>query len=252
MEQYQSEDITKLAKALLLVQKVLQPAVKDALNPFAKNKYATLNSIMDVCREHLIDNGIWLTQYPVPVEVGHMGLVTKLTHAETGQWQSGLLMMPLPKADPQGYGSAMTYGRRYALSAMLGIVTEEDDDGLGYDLGGMPAAKGSSRKRQVGQAKQATGKDNKPNVEFEQESRAGKAKSVDSNELTSQSTNMVHPVLKTMPKLDGVEYSTTTTKDGKTCIIATGNTASKKQILSQAGFTWNVQRKIWWRYVDAA
>jgi len=250
MCEYQSEDITKLAKALLAVQKVLQPAVKDALNPFAKNKYATLNSIMDVCREHLIDNGIWLTQYPVPVEVGHMGLVTKLTHAETGQWQSGLLMMPLAKSDPQGYGSAMTYARRYALSALLGIVTEEDDDGQG----GMPATKSTNRKRQVQQAKQPAEKDNASNAEseFEQDTRARKAKSGDINESISPPTNVVHPALKTMPKLDGVDYSTTVTKDGKTCIIATGNTANKKQILSQAGFTWNVQRKLWWRYIDAA
>jgi len=70
MKQYQSQDITKLAKALLLVQRVLQPAVKDALNPFAKNRYASLNSIMDVCREPLLDNGIWLCQYPVPVGIG--------------------------------------------------------------------------------------------------------------------------------------------------------------------------------------
>jgi len=233
MEQYQSEDITKLAKALLSVQKVLQPAVKDALNPFAKNKYATLNSIMDVCREHLIDNGIWLTQYPVPVEVGHMGLVTKLTHAETGQWQSGLLMMPLAKSDPQGYGSAMTYARRYALSALLGIVTEEDDDGQG----GMPATKSTNRKRQTQVAKSLPAKGNGAGIESEQPPHLD---------------NLKHPALKTMPKLDGVNYTTTTTKDGKTCIIATGNTANKKQILSQAGFTWNVQRKLWWRYIDAA
>jgi len=159
---------------------------------------------MDLCREHLIDNGIWLTQYPVPVDAGYLGLVTKLTHVETGQWQSGLMMMPLAKSDPQGYGSAMTYASRYSLSALLGIVTEEDDDGLG----GMPAAKGSSRNRQVEQAKQATEKDNAFNVEseFEQDTRAGKAKSVNSNGSISQLTNVVHQALKTMPKLDGVEF----------------------------------------------
>ena len=51
------------------------------------------------------------------------------THAESGQWQSSLAVVPLPKADPQGVGISMTYMRRYALSAMLGIVTEEDTDG---------------------------------------------------------------------------------------------------------------------------
>ena len=53
-----------------------------------------------------------------------LGLVTRLTRAESGQWQPSLAVVPLPKADPQGVGISMTYIRRYALSAMLGIVTE--------------------------------------------------------------------------------------------------------------------------------
>ena len=61
-------------------------------------------------------------------------LVTKLTHAESGQWESSLAVVQLPKADPQGMGSAMTYARRYALTAMLGMVTE-DDDGEGAKNG---------------------------------------------------------------------------------------------------------------------
>ena len=126
---YASDDIRELAKALLNVQRQLQPAVKDAVNPFIKNKYATLNSVMDCCRSVLMENGILLIQYPVPAEPGYFGLVTKLVHAETGQYQAGLAMIPLAKNDAQGLGSACTYGRRYALSAMLGIVTEEDDDG---------------------------------------------------------------------------------------------------------------------------
>ena len=135
MNQYQSENITDLAKALLCVQRTVQPATKDAENPFTKSWYASLNSVMDACRDALIQNGIWLCQYPVPVEQPNsLGLVTKLTHAESGQWQSSLAVVPLPKADPQGMGSAMTYARRYALTAMLGMVTE-DDDGEGAKNG---------------------------------------------------------------------------------------------------------------------
>ena len=128
METFCSEEIGKLAQALLKVQRQLQPALKDADNPFTKSRYATLNSVMDSCRQALLDNGIWLCQYP-PVESGCLGLVTKLTHAESGQWQASLAVVPLPRADPQGVGISMTYIRRYALSAMLGIVTEEDTDG---------------------------------------------------------------------------------------------------------------------------
>ena len=129
MKSFCSEQICELALALINVQRQLQPATKDANNPFTKSRYATLNSVMDSCRDALLSNNIWLCQYPVPAEPGYLGLVTKLTHAESGQWQSSLAVVPLPKADPQGVGISMTYMRRYALSAMLGIVTEEDTDG---------------------------------------------------------------------------------------------------------------------------
>lgn len=131
---YASENITDLAKALIKVQSQLQPAIKDAKNPFVNNKYATLNSVMDTCRKALISNGILLTQYPIPAESGYFDLVTKLIHAETGQYQASITMIPLAKNDAQGLGSACTYARRYALSAMLGIVTEEDDDGNAASL----------------------------------------------------------------------------------------------------------------------
>ena len=88
MDTYSSTDIKALATALINVQRALQPASKDALNPFTKSRYATLNSVMEACRNALTDNGIWLTQYPVPAEPGHLGLVTKLTHAASGQWQA--------------------------------------------------------------------------------------------------------------------------------------------------------------------
>lgn len=75
----------------------------------------------------------------MPVEQPNsIGLVTKLTHAESGQWQSSLAVVPLPKADPQGMGAAMIYARRYALTAMLGMVTE-NDDGEGAKNGKKPS-----------------------------------------------------------------------------------------------------------------
>ena len=87
MSPYQSENITDLAKALLKLQRTVQPIAKDSENTFTKSGYASLNSVMDACRDALIENGIWLCQYPVPVEQPNtLGLVTKLTHAESGQW----------------------------------------------------------------------------------------------------------------------------------------------------------------------
>ena len=88
---------------------------------------------MKFCRSLLSAQAIWLTQLPCPAPVelgaGHIGLETRLIHAESGQWISSVAIIPLPKNDPQGMGSAITYARRYALTAMLGIITEEDDDG---------------------------------------------------------------------------------------------------------------------------
>ncbi len=131
MENYCSDQINELALALIDVQKQMAPATRDGKNPFICSNYATLNSVMVSCRDILLEHGIWLTQLPVraPLELGpgYLGLMTKLIHAESGQWQASLTVTPLPRADPQGMGSAITYARRYALTAMLGIITEDDD-----------------------------------------------------------------------------------------------------------------------------
>ena len=110
MELFCSESTKELASAMLTVPAEINPAVKDGDNPFAKTRYATLNSVVEASREALLKYGIWLVQYSVSAESGHLGLVTKLIHAASGQWQASLMVMPLPKADPQGYGSALTLG----------------------------------------------------------------------------------------------------------------------------------------------
>ena len=233
MNQYQSENITDVAKALLNVQRTVQPIARDAENPFTKSWYASLNIVMDACRDALIENGIWLCQYPVPVEQPNsLGLVTKLTHAESGQWQSSLAVVPLPKADPQGMGSAITYCRRYALTAMLGMVTE-DDDGEGARTG----RKTPSRPKLPVNAPEAR-----------------KAASGGTNVENSSPnlSNRPPAALENLPPLEGITYQQVTAQDGRPCIIASGNTQAKKEILTGAGFRWNPQRKLWWKYVDAA
>ena len=233
MNQYQSESITDLAKALLNVQRTVQPIAKDAENPFTKSWYASLNSVMDACRDALIENGIWLCQYPVPVEQPNsLGLVTKLTHAESGQWQSSLAVVPLPKADPQGMGSAMTYCRRYALTAMLGMVTE-DDDGEGARTG----RKSASRPKLPVNAP---------------ESQKARQRNPSIKNNSSPPSNRTPARLENLPPLEGIAYQQVTAQDGRPCIIATGNTQAKKELLMGAGFRWNAQRKLWWKYVDAA
>lgn len=234
MHEYQSSDITKLAAALIQVQRELQPAVKDASNPFTQNRYATFNCVMDTCRESLLNNGIWLCQYPVQVEAGHMGLVTKLTHAESGQWQASLAVLPLPKADPQGYGSCISYGKRYALTAMLGMVTE-DDDGEGAK---MPENSGAGSRR--GRNAPVTQKE--PQRTQTQGSQQNNGSKSGSN----------GDAISILPKIDGITYQSVTATDGRPCIVAVGNTQPKKELLMGAGFKWNAQRKMWWKYADAA
>jgi hypothetical protein len=122
-----SDSIANLAKALSIVQGALKPASKDASNPFFKSKYADLNSVWDACRDLLAANGLAVTQLNQITDLGVI-VETVLMH-ESGEWISGEMLLPLSKNDPQGVGSATTYGRRYGLAAIIGIVSDEDDDG---------------------------------------------------------------------------------------------------------------------------
>lgn len=223
--QMSSQEITELAEAMIQVQQTLSPALKDAENTFTNSRYATLHSIMNTCRDALLEYGIWLTQYPVSVEANQLGLVTKIVHAETGQWQASLLTMPLPKNDPQGYGSAMTYARRYGLSALIGIVTENDDDG---DL--------------------ASHQSEPCNSAFSSQNHGTNSAATQAKSLPQGSA----PSMANLPRLDGVQYRKGTANDGKQCVFATGDTHSKKEFLRKAGFRWDGTRKLWWRYADAA
>jgi len=117
-----------LATALLMAQRCITPAPRDSENPFCGNRYASLASVMSVCKNALIENGIVLLQFPEQPDEEHISLLTRLLHAESGETIESKITMPIVKKDPQSLGSAITYARRYALSALLGIVSEEDDD----------------------------------------------------------------------------------------------------------------------------
>lgn len=122
----QSDTIAALADALAKFQGQAEGAKKNAQNPHLKNKYADLGSVWEAVREPLTLYGLSVVQLPMPSEPGTLRLRTQLLH-KSGEWLASELVMPLAKADPQGYGSALTYARRYALAALLG-VTQEDDD----------------------------------------------------------------------------------------------------------------------------
>ena len=121
-----SDSIAKLAPALLAAQKAITFAAKDTANPFFKTKYADLPCVIDAIKGPLNDAGIVFTQSASPSEPGFLAMTTRLIH-ESGEWIEDTATLPLPKADPQGYGSASTYARRYALAAITGLYQDDDD-----------------------------------------------------------------------------------------------------------------------------
>lgn len=121
-----SADIKELATALFKVQRTLKPALKDTDNPFFKSKYADLGSVWAACDRQLCDNDIVVIQAP-GFEPGFATLTTRLLHAPSGQWIQEKAGCKLLKDDAQGYGSAISYLRRYSLSALLGILADDDD-----------------------------------------------------------------------------------------------------------------------------
>lgn len=123
-----SEQLNDLAAALAKAQAVMKHAVKDADNPFYKSKYADLASVAEACREALASNGLSVVQGTQKGDGPAIHLDTMLLHT-SGQWMRSTLTMTPTKQDPQGIGSCITYARRYSLSAICGIATEEDDDG---------------------------------------------------------------------------------------------------------------------------
>lgn len=119
-----SESIKEIANALCKFQAEVEKIKKGATNPFFKSKYATLADILDVIRQPLANNGLSFVQFPK----GEHGLETMLMHT-SGEYLSESYSMRPVKDDPQGAGSVITYQRRYALGAVLGLNIDEDDDG---------------------------------------------------------------------------------------------------------------------------
>jgi len=124
-----SEKIGNLAKSLASAQKAIKVASKDATNPHFRSRYSDLQSIDEAARPHLCANGIAVTQ-GVGAGDGQAWCQTMLVHAETGEWMSCMLSLPVGKWDAQGIGSALTYARRYSFSALVAVPSgEADDDG---------------------------------------------------------------------------------------------------------------------------
>ena len=116
--------LAKIAAALAAAQAELHGPTKDATNPHFKSKYADLANVVEACRP-LNRPGIAILQ-PVRADGAQVTVTTLLLHS-SGEWLSADLTMTAKDASPQAIGSAITYGRRYALLAMVGLAPEDDD-----------------------------------------------------------------------------------------------------------------------------
>jgi hypothetical protein len=126
-----SESVKELAAALAKAQGSMTAAKMDSVNPFLKNRYADLGSVIQAARKPLSDNGLAFTQHPA-VSESAVTVTTFLAHA-SGEWIESEITLPLDGSKglslAQSMGAIITYLRRYTLSAILGIYADEDTDG---------------------------------------------------------------------------------------------------------------------------
>lgn len=116
----------EVAAALVAAQKAFAPLIRNAENPHRNSKYADLAACVDAVIKALNDNGIALIQRLHTAENG-VAVETMFIHQSGETISAGIFTIPSAKMDPQGYGSALTYARRYSLMAACGIAPEDDD-----------------------------------------------------------------------------------------------------------------------------
>lgn len=147
-----SESIGALAKALCVVQQQVKHPIKNAVNPHLKNKFADLTCVIEANRESLAANGLVVAQ-SVGQDDGRVCVTTRVMHGESGEWIEDTCSTEIETQKGcnryQSMGSAITYLRRYSLSAMLGVASDDDNDG------GNPTDR-TTPQREVPQQKQLT------------------------------------------------------------------------------------------------
>ena len=122
---WKSQEIDKLAEALAKAQSELEGAKKESTNPFFKSGYADLHAVIKSAFPYLSKHGLSVSQGNEIIP-GAICVTTTLMHS-SGQWLRSKIKVPSSKVDAQGVGAAMTYGRRYGLSAIVGIAQYDDD-----------------------------------------------------------------------------------------------------------------------------
>lgn len=121
-----TNSLVHIAPAFIKAKKAFGPALKDKTNPAFKSKYADLGACLDAVDDALLANGIAVLQETFEDATG-VTVETVFLHESGETIRGGKLHVPAAKQDPQGYGSALTYARRYSLQAACGIAPEDDD-----------------------------------------------------------------------------------------------------------------------------
>ena len=121
-----SSEIASLAKAMAKAFAVIESAKKDKQNPHFKSWYADLASVVEVIKPALQPNGLWFSQISHNI-ADHAAIETVIIHESGETMSTGIVAVPVSKRDAQGFGSALTYARRYSLSAAFGVCGEDDD-----------------------------------------------------------------------------------------------------------------------------
>jgi hypothetical protein len=223
----QSPSIGKLAAALAKAQLVMESAKKDATNPHLKNRYADLTSCWAACRKPLGENGLSVAQLTKSVSPDLVKIVSVLLH-ESGEWIRSELTVPAGGNKgvnaAQAMGSAISYGRRYGLSALVGISTDDDD---GTASSG-PATQAPRQQQPPRQAPQGQPQGN--DTATEKQTRASHAicgkKQVDPHAFASQTLGRQIESLKTITKREA----------GQIIDALNGNTAPGPQYQENAPF----------------
>tara|TARA_R110002012_G_scaffold37090_2_gene104270 strand:+ start:658 stop:1134 length:477 start_codon:yes stop_codon:yes gene_type:complete len=131
-EAWKSSKIDELGKSLAIAQSKMKGAKKNSVNPFFNSNYADLHTVIESSLPYLNAQGLSVIQGNDTDENGSFYVTTMLLH-HSGQWIKSKLKMPITKPDAQGVGATITYARRFALSAMIGIA-QTDDDGNSIQL----------------------------------------------------------------------------------------------------------------------
>lgn len=120
------DDTKELSAAMARAFSAIEGAVKGKANPAFRSKYADLAAVVDAIKPALAENGLWFRQVTHPAE-GGVCVETFIHHASGQSIGCGPLFVPATKQDAQGFGSALTYCRRYSLMTAFGVPAEDDD-----------------------------------------------------------------------------------------------------------------------------